>query len=69
MLLFEIIKWLQQRYPTLHIFVFQSGSLVASQRRIVRTIMKDHITFFILLSSKKLSEVNHRSFASLFRHK
>ncbi|KAF6173598.1 hypothetical protein GIB67_022957 [Kingdonia uniflora] len=67
MLLFERIKWLQQRYPALHIFVLQSGSSVASQRCIVQTIMKNHITFPILLSNKKLSEMKKGPFYLLFK--
>ncbi|OVA01596.1 hypothetical protein BVC80_9073g27 [Macleaya cordata] len=59
-IMFERVKLLQRRHPQLHIFGFQSGSSVcsvASQTHIVRTIMKEYITFPILLSNKAFSEV------------
>ncbi|XP_077252837.1 NHL domain-containing protein isoform X2 [Tasmannia lanceolata] len=59
-LMLERVKLLQQRYPKLNIFGFQpcnSLSSVATQAHITQTIMKEYITFPILLSNKNFTEM------------
>ncbi|KAK9145987.1 hypothetical protein Sjap_005890 [Stephania japonica] len=66
----EKVKLLQRRYPWLHIFGFQSGSSIcsaASQSVVVQTIMKEYITFPILLSNRSLSEVKDGAFFLIFK--
>ncbi|XP_043721954.1 uncharacterized protein LOC122669282 isoform X3 [Telopea speciosissima] len=63
-IMFERVKLLQQRYKELHIFGFQSCSSIcssATQARLFQTIMKEYITFPILLSSKNLTEMTMTS--------
>ncbi|KAF5954656.1 hypothetical protein HYC85_007512 [Camellia sinensis] len=56
----EKVKSLQQRYPTLHVMGFQSSSLILSdavRTCLIQIIMKDYITFPILLSNKNFKEM------------
>ncbi|KAF8402079.1 hypothetical protein HHK36_013031 [Tetracentron sinense] len=66
----ERVKFLQQRYPQVHFFGFQTGSSVcsvANQTRLVQTIMKEYITFPILLSNKNFSEMTNGAMYILFK--
>ncbi|CAL5388002.1 unnamed protein product [Camellia sinensis] len=56
----EKVKSLQQRYPALHVMGFQSSSLILSdavRTCLIQIIMKDYITFPILLSNKNFKEM------------
>ncbi|PIA40171.1 hypothetical protein AQUCO_02500105v1 [Aquilegia coerulea] len=61
-LMLDKVKYFHRRYPQLHVFGFQFfNSLVPPQTQIVQTIMKDYLTFPILLSNKSFSEVTYKS--------
>ncbi|PON60790.1 Six-bladed beta-propeller [Trema orientale] len=67
---FEKVKLLQQRFPQLHIIGFQSGSLICSAAKrsnLVQLIVKENITFPILLSNKNFSEVGNGACCILFK--
>ncbi|KAJ4956279.1 hypothetical protein NE237_013062 [Protea cynaroides] len=69
-IMFERVKLLQQRYKELHIFGFQSCSSIcssATQARLFQTVMKEYITFPILLSSKNLTEMTSGACYILFK--
>ncbi|KAI3882122.1 hypothetical protein MKX03_013021, partial [Papaver bracteatum] len=69
-LMFETVKLLQRRHPELCIFGFQSLSsdrYVSSRACIVHTIMKEYITFPILLSSKTFPEEVERPCYLIFK--
>ncbi|KVI12311.1 Six-bladed beta-propeller, TolB-like protein [Cynara cardunculus var. scolymus] len=58
-IMFEKVKSLQQRYPSLNVMGFQHCRAVSSDvvsSRLAKTIMSEYITFPILLSNKSLSE-------------
>ncbi|PSR94920.1 NHL repeat-containing protein [Actinidia chinensis var. chinensis] len=58
--MFEKVKALQQRYPTLTVMGFQSSSSIFSdavRTRFVQIATKDYITFPILLSNKNFTEM------------
>lgn len=58
--IFEKVKLLQQRFPSLHVIGFQDCSSICStddQSQLIRVIMKEYITFPILLSNKKFSQL------------
>lgn len=66
----EKVKSLQQRFPQLHIMGFQCGSSVCSpidQTHLVQLIMKEYITFPILLSNKAFPEVANAACYILFK--
>ncbi|PIA61634.1 hypothetical protein AQUCO_00300866v1 [Aquilegia coerulea] len=68
--MFEMVKYLQHRYPQLCVFGFQcddSMSSVSSQTHIVQTIMKEYLTFPILLSNKNFSEIKKGAYYLLFK--
>ncbi|CAA6660528.1 unnamed protein product [Spirodela intermedia] len=68
-IMFEIMKSLQQRYPSLQVFGFQSGRSIcslAAQSKILRTIMEEYITFPILLSEKEFTEISSEPCYLLF---
>ncbi|KAF5202071.1 Nhl domain-containing protein [Thalictrum thalictroides] len=68
--MFEMVKYLQHRYPQLCVFGFQcdsSISSVSSQTHIVQTIMKEYLTFPILLSNKNFSEIKKGAYYLLFK--
>lgn len=58
--MFEKLKSLQQRYPLLHVMGFLSGCSSfsgADKSHLLQIIMKEYITFPILLSNKDFSEM------------
>lgn len=62
-LMFEKIKSLQQRYPSLNVIGFHLCGAVSSdiiRSRLAKIIMSEYITFPILLSNKSLSEMSDR---------
>ncbi|XP_024966617.1 uncharacterized protein LOC112506647 isoform X5 [Cynara cardunculus var. scolymus] len=62
-IMFEKVKSLQQRYPSLNVMGFQHCRAVSSDvvsSRLAKTIMSEYITFPILLSNKSLSEILDR---------
>ncbi|XP_075655567.1 uncharacterized protein LOC142625742 isoform X2 [Castanea sativa] len=64
------VKSLQQRFPQLHIMGLQCGSSVCSpidQSHLVQLIMKEYITFPILLSNKTFPEVANAACYILFK--
>ncbi|KAI8012820.1 hypothetical protein LOK49_LG05G01753 [Camellia lanceoleosa] len=66
----EKVKSLQQRYPTLHVMGFQSSSLILSdavRTCLIQIIMKDYITFPILLSNKNFKEMTDGACFILFK--
>ncbi|KAK9082587.1 hypothetical protein Scep_029058 [Stephania cephalantha] len=66
----EKVKLLQRRYPWVRIFGFQSGSSIcsaASQSVVMQNIMKEYITFPILLSNRDFSEVKDGAFFLIFK--
>ncbi|PNT66591.1 hypothetical protein BRADI_3g14412v3 [Brachypodium distachyon] len=66
---FERLKFLQQRYPHLNVFALQFGSAassLAAQSQAVRTIMKEYITFPILLSDKDFTNMTNGACYLLF---
>ncbi|KAJ9547798.1 hypothetical protein OSB04_020341 [Centaurea solstitialis] len=61
--IFENIKSLQQRYPSLNVMGFQLCKAVSSdavRSCLAKIIMREYITFPILLSNKSLSEMPDR---------
>ncbi|XP_058101541.1 uncharacterized protein LOC131245837 isoform X2 [Magnolia sinica] len=69
-IMFERVKLLQQRYPSLHVFGFQSSSsvsCVAAQTRVIQTVMKEYITFPILFSNKDFIEMKNGACCLLFK--
>ncbi|KAJ0112115.1 hypothetical protein Patl1_01610 [Pistacia atlantica] len=57
---FEKIKLIQQRFPLLHVMGFLPGcsiSSAADRTRLVELVMKEYITFPVLLSNKNFPEV------------
>ncbi|XP_024030080.1 uncharacterized protein LOC21398315 [Morus notabilis] len=70
-ILIEKIKLLQQRFPQLHIMGFQSGGSACSaadRSNLIQLIMKENITFPILLSNKNFSEVANGACSILFKN-
>ncbi|XP_026455238.1 uncharacterized protein LOC113356345 isoform X1 [Papaver somniferum] len=68
--MFETVKLLQRRHPELCIFGFQSLSsdrYVSARACIVHTIMKEYITFPILLSNKTFPEEVERPCYLIFK--
>ncbi|XP_062078777.1 uncharacterized protein LOC133783236 isoform X2 [Humulus lupulus] len=68
---FEKVKLLQHRFPQLHIIGFQSGGLncsAAGRSNLVQLIVKENISFPILLSNKNFSEVGNGACCILFKH-
>ncbi|KAL7246942.1 hypothetical protein ACSBR2_001953 [Camellia fascicularis] len=66
----EKVKSLQQRYPTLHVMGFQSSRLILSdavRTCLIQIIMKDYITFPILLSNKNFKEMTDGACFILFK--
>ncbi|WVZ95198.1 hypothetical protein U9M48_040992 [Paspalum notatum var. saurae] len=66
---FERLKYLQQRYPRLNVFAVQHGSDISSlaaQSQAVRTIVKEYITFPILMSDKDFSNMTNGACYLLF---
>uniref|UniRef100_A0A1D1YEQ4 Putative ATP synthase subunit, mitochondrial n=1 Tax=Anthurium amnicola TaxID=1678845 RepID=A0A1D1YEQ4_9ARAE len=60
--MFERVKLLQQRYPSLQVFGFQSSSpafSLTTRSRIVKTIMEEYISFPVLLSEKEFLEMSN----------
>ncbi|XWS31297.1 hypothetical protein CRYUN_Cryun23aG0065000 [Craigia yunnanensis] len=58
--IFEKVKLLQQRFPSLHVIGFQDCSSICSaddRSQLIQLIMKEYITFPILLSNKNFSEL------------
>ncbi|KAL8146826.1 hypothetical protein AgCh_004531 [Apium graveolens] len=56
----EHVKALQQRYPTIHVMAFQSNESIFSDEftvRLLESIMREFITFPILLSTNNFPEV------------
>ncbi|KAM7523396.1 hypothetical protein LguiA_013298 [Lonicera macranthoides] len=59
-ILFEKVKSLQQRYPSLHVMGFQSTRSISSEAALAHLLqitMREYITFPILLTNKNFSEV------------
>ncbi|KAL5562090.1 hypothetical protein UlMin_031837 [Ulmus minor] len=57
---FEKVKLLQRRFPHLHVMGFQSGSFnctAADRSNLVQSMVKENITFPVLLSNKNFPEV------------
>ncbi|XP_015892347.3 uncharacterized protein LOC107426629 isoform X2 [Ziziphus jujuba] len=57
---FEKVKLLQQRFPQLYVIGFQPGSAISSsadRSDLIQLMVKEYITFPILLSSKNFSEL------------
>ncbi|XP_021857726.2 uncharacterized protein [Spinacia oleracea] len=68
--MFEKVKLLQQRYPWLHVFAFQSCASVCSMSdhdRLINVIMEEYIPFPILLCSKIFPEVASRPCCMLLK--
>ncbi|CAM0910905.1 unnamed protein product [Alopecurus aequalis] len=66
---FERLKYLQQRYPHLNVFAMQYGSDISSlaaQSQAVRTIMKEYVTFPIMLSDKDFTNMTNGACYLLF---
>lgn len=66
---FGRLKYLQQRYPHLNVFAMQYGSDISSfaaQSQALRTIMKEYITFPILLSDKDFTNMTNGACYLLF---
>ncbi|KAM0919369.1 hypothetical protein ACQ4PT_008278 [Festuca glaucescens] len=66
---FGRLKYLQHRYPHLNVFAMQYGSDISSlaaQSQAVRTIMKEYITFPILLSDKDFTNMTNGACYLLF---
>ncbi|KAM0876182.1 hypothetical protein ACQ4PT_036287 [Festuca glaucescens] len=66
---FGRLKYLQQRYSHLNVFAMQYGSDISSlaaQSQAVRTIMKEYITFPILLSDKDFTNMTNGACYFLF---
>ncbi|XVF57704.1 hypothetical protein PTKIN_Ptkin07bG0003400 [Pterospermum kingtungense] len=58
--IFEKVKLLQQRFPSLHVIGFQDCSTICSSNdrsQLIQVIMKEYITFPILLSNKKFYQL------------
>ncbi|XVF32224.1 hypothetical protein REPUB_Repub17cG0062800 [Reevesia pubescens] len=58
--IFEKVKLLLQRFPSLHVIGFQDCSSVSSaddRSQLIQLIMKEYITFPILLSNKNFSQL------------
>ncbi|KAH7864290.1 hypothetical protein Vadar_027896 [Vaccinium darrowii] len=68
--MFEKVKSLQQRYPTLYVMGFQSSSSIFSdavRALAVQITMKHYITFPILLSNKNFTEMTDGAYFCLFK--
>ncbi|XP_010684919.2 uncharacterized protein LOC104899426 isoform X1 [Beta vulgaris subsp. vulgaris] len=68
--MFEKVKLLQQRYPWLNIFGFQSCSSISStddHDHLINVIMEEYITFPILLCSKIFPEMANGNCCMLLR--
>ncbi|XP_059626157.1 uncharacterized protein LOC132269124 isoform X2 [Cornus florida] len=69
-IMFEKVKSLQQRYPSLHVMGFQSGSSILSDAvhsRLLQITMMEYITFPILLSNKNFAEMTDGACYILFK--
>ncbi|PWA79453.1 NHL domain-containing protein [Artemisia annua] len=69
-LMFEKVKSVQQRYPSLNVIGFQlcaEGSSDAVRSRLAKIVMREYITFPILVSNKSVSEVADRAGYILFK--
>ncbi|KAF9612278.1 hypothetical protein IFM89_038848 [Coptis chinensis] len=69
-LLFERVKYLQRRYPQLCVFGFQcdtSNCSISSQTHIVHAIMKEYLTFPILLTNKNFPVIKDEGCYLLFK--
>ncbi|XP_072974965.1 uncharacterized protein [Typha angustifolia] len=61
-IMFERVKLLQQRYPKLNVFALQCGSLinsVATHSWIIQTVMKEYITYPILVSEENFMNMTN----------
>ncbi|XP_058207028.1 uncharacterized protein LOC131320355 isoform X1 [Rhododendron vialii] len=68
--MFEKVKSLQQRYPTLHVIGFQFSSSIFSdavRTQFVQIAMKHYITFPVLLSNKIFTEMTDGACFGLFK--
>ncbi|KAA8550640.1 hypothetical protein F0562_002324 [Nyssa sinensis] len=68
--MFEKVKLLQQRYPMLHVMGFQFSSSICSDAVytcLLQIILKEYITFPILLSNKNFSEMTDGACCILFK--
>ncbi|XAR60981.1 hypothetical protein NMG60_11034547 [Bertholletia excelsa] len=68
--MFEKVKALQRRYPTLNVIGFQPNSSILSETVrtcLIEIAMKEFITFPILLSSKDFAEMTDRSCFLVFK--
>lgn len=66
----EKLKYFQRRYPQLHVFGFQghaSFAAVSSQTHILQTIIKEYITFPILLSNNNFPEMRNGPYYLVFK--
>ncbi|OEL18075.1 hypothetical protein BAE44_0020906 [Dichanthelium oligosanthes] len=66
---FERLKYLQQRFPRLNVFAVQHGidtSSLAAQSQAVHTIVKEYISFPILMSDKDFSNMTNGACYLLF---
>ncbi|KAL6659494.1 hypothetical protein ACP70R_003534 [Stipagrostis hirtigluma subsp. patula] len=66
---FEKLKYLQQRYPRLNVLAVYHGSdisFLAAQSQVLRTVMKQYITFPILMSDKDFSNMTNGACYLLF---
>ncbi|GMH25872.1 hypothetical protein Nepgr_027715 [Nepenthes gracilis] len=70
LVMLEKAKFLQQRYPWLHVFAFKSSSLscfTTNQNDLLNVIMKEYITFPILLSNRTFPEIGNGACYILFK--
>ncbi|XP_031278260.1 uncharacterized protein LOC116136740 isoform X2 [Pistacia vera] len=68
---FEKIKLIQQRFPLLHVMGFLPGcsiSSTADQTRLVELVMKEYITFPVLLSNKNFPEMENGACYIIFKN-
>ncbi|CAH1424569.1 unnamed protein product [Lactuca virosa] len=68
--MFEKVKSLQQRHPSLNVMGFQFCKSVSSdvvRSHLAKTIMSEYITFPILVSNKSLSEMSNKMGYIIFK--
>nr|XP_011458192.1 PREDICTED: uncharacterized protein LOC101310290 [Fragaria vesca subsp. vesca] len=69
-MMLEKLKSLQQRYPQLHVMAFLSGSsvsLTADRSHLTQYVMKEYVTFPVILSNRTFPEMDNGACYILFK--
>ncbi|XP_062019533.1 uncharacterized protein LOC133736114 isoform X1 [Rosa rugosa] len=69
-MMLEKVKSLQQRYPQLHVMGFLSGSsvsLAADRSHLIQYVMKEYVTFPVILSNRTFPEMDNGACYILFK--